>query len=285
VKDEFARAPYYAYALSLRGSYAINELFSAGLRMDMDQELTLNNQAAPSGVPNEFFFREVRLSLATKGLYKDEEYTGIEIDAGTSIRLPTDKASRAADRLFGWTLAATVKRTFEQLGPGDFSMTWSPGYRENFGPRAGEVDEAGTSYSAGTCRVIGGEGCTGPANTARTISNSFTFEYAFLEDFTATLDFTVVNYFLWDLTTTPVAGLSGGVNTIPGGGRTDLALGTIELAYNINENFSVASGLLTQSDPFVTGEDGSRSFRFPFFDFNSTATNRTVFYVDFGFTY
>lgn len=287
-----SRYGYYGYAMTLGGSYDLSELFRLSARVDFDQELTQSLGSRDAGYVNEFYFRETRLSASTRNLWKDEEYTGIGFNAVASLRLPTDLAGQMADRIFGLVIGGTFKRTFENLGPGSLDVSWSPSYRENFGPRAGSFDQEdviGTAHSLK--RVFGAELATGPANTARQISNSLTLSYTFLEDFTATVDFAVANYFLWDVTTGGNGQLPDGrvymssTNAIGGGGRADLMVGTIELAYQINKNFSTAVGLLNQTDPFVRGDDGQPRLRNPFIDVSTSVENRSVFYVDFGFSY
>lgn len=287
VQDSFAAAPYFGYAFTVRGSYKVLDWLSASIRFDLDQQLTQTNQDAESGVPNQFFFRETRIGVATSGLYKEAEYTGIEADASFSLRLPTDLASQAAGRVFGAVIGGSLSRTFEKVGPGDLRISYALSYRENIGPRAPNLkDIAGTSFAL--CRSSA-DACTGPANTARQLTNGFTLEYSFLEKFTATVDLTIRNDFRWALNNSELpahlAGARHSNNSIDAVNQLDLVFGTIELAYAIDDMFAVAAGISNISEPFILGADGTYSFKFPWFDTESAALNLTTYYLTFGFSY
>jgi len=62
-----------------------------------------------------------------------------------------------------------------------------------------------------------------------------------------------------------------------GRGQRDTTLGVIEVGYALDKRFGFSAGITTVSTP--KSED-NQSFRFPFYDFEGSARNFSLFYVD-----
>lgn len=291
IQNETVNSGFVGYNLRFGGSYDLSEMFRAGVAFQMSQELSSSFQSAGT-IPREFLFGETVLNVSTRKLFVEEKYTGIKLNANVGIALPTAKAALAAERIMGLTIGGKVDKVFENVGPGSLSLNWTVGYRENIGPRAQSYSENKNAAAFLLCREK--ENCTGPSNTARSLSNVFNVSYSFLEKWSATITLGWLNNFKWDLSdsTLPVAVAATGSAVVPrssqyaanGAGHTDLVIGNIDLGYQITDMFSVSAGLYTAGDPFIY-DNGKYSLRFPFWDAATPALNLSTIYLNFGFVY
>jgi hypothetical protein len=66
-------------------------------------------------------------------------------------------------------------------------------------------------------------------------------------------------------------------HAVAGRGKRDTGVAGLDVSYRLNERFSFSTGVVTIASPKT---EDNRSFRFPFYDFQSTASNLTLFYLD-----
>lgn len=288
VSDEFARNVNYGYAVKVTGSYDIIDLLSVIARIDFDQRL-YETRGTEGTETQEFFFREMRLGLSSTSFY-EIPVVGVTLGANTTARLPTDKNALANGRYLGWTVAAGFTKVFEDLGPGNLTIQYASGYRLNFGQPTGDIP--GDIQAGKLCRIIGDAAadCTNSvSNTNYSFSNGLTLEYAFLEDFSVALGLTVTNSIKYDLSQSNLDGFEHEVGRSPyatsGRNQSDLLWGSIEIGYGLTDNFSVALGALTVSNPFINKDGDQYALRNPFWDTDSSANNLTSIYFDVNFTY
>lgn len=290
-------ARYLAYSLSFGASYKLNDLLRASLGISMDQELTATNQTDGARART-FYFRETSLGLATSGLWKDEEYTGIGVDVSGRVFLPTDVASAAAGRIMALGAGLSVKRSFADIGPGTISVSYGLSVRGNFGGaqkytnpsrRYRQVTEASqvTGFQLGRNDPVAGltsEGIGG-LNTMSSLSNRFGVSYAFLDDWTVAIEYGINNAFQRDGTDGTVdAPLS--IHSEAGGGQTDSFSSQISLGYQLNDYVGFSTGIATAGDPFIHNEgESGYSLRFPFFNFGETESNLSTFFLNVDFSY
>ena len=292
IKDGSVNSGYAGYDFRFGGSYDLSEMFRAGITFQMNQELS-STYASIGTLPREFLFGETLLNVSTRKLFVEEKYTGIKLNANVGIVLPTAKAALAAERIMGLNIGAKVDKVFENVGPGSLSLNWSVGYRENLGPRTQSYSENKNQSAYLLCRDK--LTCTGPVNTARTLSNMFNISYSFFEKWSATLTLGWVNNFKWDVVGDPsapvVVAATGtainpreSANATARAGQTDLVVGNLDLSYQITDMFSVSTGLATAGDPFIY-DNGKYSLRFPFWDAATPALNLSTIYLNVGFVY
>ncbi len=287
VSDEYVRSPAYGYAVTAIGKYKILPKLSASARIDFDQQLTVTNQDGGTE-PREFFFRETRLGLSSP--FFEHEDTGIGLTGGLSLRLPTDKASQAAGRVFSLVASLSGAKTFEKLGPGDLSITILGSFRKNFGagtqrnlPDSAVVCRPGNTSSSGEC-------LTSFATGQHSFAESITLDYTFLEDFTFTLDFGMAHALSTDLSESDLPSqFAGNVGHSPNGKtgspQADYMNSSIVLAYQFTDFFSADFGLGTAFlPPYIQNGSNAKRVRFPFFDFESTALNYSSFALNLNFT-
>ncbi len=288
-------ARYLGYSLSFSGSYKLSDLLRASIGTAVDQELTATNQTSGPRART-FFWRETSLGLATTGLWKDTEYTGIGVDVSGRVFLPTDAAAIAAGRVMALGGGLSVKRAFADIGPGTISLSYGLSVRGNFG--AGQrtsspynqrrrVTTAGqvVAFQSGRYDPVAGvtSEALGGLNTMASISNRFSASYAFLDDWTVALEYGINNAFQRDATDSEVVA-NLGKNTIEGGGQTESYSATISLSYQLNDYVGLGGGIATAGDPFIY-RDGGYALRFPFFDFNEPENNLSTFFLNVDFSY
>ncbi|MBI2375259.1 MAG: hypothetical protein HYV07_14790 [Deltaproteobacteria bacterium] len=288
VSEEYARAPAYGYAVTMIGSYKLLPKLSASARIDFDQQLTITNQDAGT-LPREFFFRETRFGLSSP--FFKEDTTGIGLTGGLSARLPTDKAGQAAGRVLGLVGSLSAAKTFEKLGPGDLSITLLGSFRKNFGSLLQTLPQ---SSSAAVCRPsnvnTGGDCLTSFSTGQYSVSEGLTFDYAFLEKFTFTLDVSMSHAMSTDLSDSVLpATFSTGVRHSPnaksGRPQADYVFTSFTLAYDVTDFFNVDIGLGTGFlPPYIQNGSDPTRVRFPFFDFESTAFNYSSYSLNLNFT-
>ena len=295
VKDAGAKTPAYGYAVTLGGSYKINDLLRASARIDFDQQLTTTHSDSGT-VPRQFFFRDIRLGVSAASLYKEEQFTDISAGASASLRLPTALASQADDRIFGLVLAGNLTRVFDDLGPGNLTLKYSLSGRYNAGPRAPDVDADESATVVGTCSRSAlkedGSCQLEGANIAGAISNTLSAEYVFLEDYSIGASIGISNSFYHRLNDSSLEGtgfeaadISSSEHSSGGVLQSDVISTSIEAGYVLNDYVSFALGLATASNPFIYRRGNPNTLRFPFWDFNSTASNISQMYFDVNLSY
>lgn len=297
VKDAYARTPDYGYLAGIGASYQVLPKLSVGSRFVWIQQLTVTNQDSKNGtVPRELQVRDLVFSASAPRLYR-EPLTGIEVGTGLNLNLPTSKASRSAQRLFGLGVRGNAGRLFEKVGPGDLALGYALSIVKNFGPASpdndpgkhpsGQLCRAGNKDDAGNC-------LTSIATNNFYVLNDFNVAYTFLQDFTFTFDFLIWNRVSHDLSGSPLprdvaATRDATIGTSPyatsGGQQTDATVATFEISYALTKNFTLSAGLYTFQPVFIQNGSSTHTLRFPFWDFQTPADNNSTFFLDVAFAY
>lgn len=291
VSDSFAATPAYSWAFALRGSYKLIDHLKANASLSLAKQMSVTNEDSGT-LPREVFFGETKLGLSASDLYKEPE-TGITVGPSLSIGLPTDKAGRASGRIMGLSIGGSASKTFEHLGPGDLSLSYSIGFRQNIGPRAVTISSADAPSLVASCRSFndGGDCLTSVANPARSLSNTLGIDYT-IGDFGISYSFAITNSFSYALDDSSIATLAAGDVTVghsPNAqgytAQSDRTRSTLEVSYTFNEYFGLAAGTQTYQSPWIQKGSDSKGLRFPFADFSSAADNLTSFYLDANVTF
>lgn len=291
----------YAYALSLGASYRlVPKYLSLAARLPMDQELTCSYATAAGDRCARFFVRDLGISASAPELYKDEEFTGIQVTGSFGLSFPISEASREAEIALGARLNVGLSRAFENVGPGTLSLSWSGGVRHNFGPATRTWDANDRPTKVASSRSVNrndkGEVFTNSALSRWSLFNGVNVSYDFLEKFTASVDFQMANVLASRLYDSETGGrvLTAGVvfdpssrspnatDEIP---QSDLMTTSIELAYSVLDNLSVALGVSTATSPFHQKGSNSSTFSNPFWDNNTGEFSGTTFYLDLAANY
>lgn len=291
----------YAYALSLGASYRLIEKYlTVAARLPMDQELTCSYATAAGDKCARFFIRDLGISASAPEIYKDEEFTGIKATGSFGLSFPLSEASREAEIALGARLNVGLSRAFENVGPGTLSLAWTGGVRHNFGPSTRTWDSNERPTKVASARSVNrndaGEVFTNSAMSRWSLFNGVNVSYDFLEKFTASVDFQVANVLSSRLYNSETGNtpLTAGVvfdpsNRSPNATteipQSDLMTTSVELAYSVLDNLSVALGVSTATSPFHQKGSNSSTFSNPFWDNNTGEFSGTTFYLDLAANY
>jgi hypothetical protein len=299
----FSDAAYagYSYAFTLAGSYTVDpKWLSLGLRLPFDQELTC---AYNTATPNcrRFNVRDLGISASVPELYKDDVYTGIKVTGGVSLSFPFSEASRDSEQAFAGGLSVGLSRSFENVGPGTLSLSWSTGLRHAFSPTARTLASDETPSKVHNCRAVNKndklECLTSMANSRLSVSNGLTISYSFLEKFSASYSFQISNTLSSRLHDSEDPGLlTAGVVYDPNTGhspnanvgrraQSDVTVSTLEISYSVLDQLSVGLGLSTGQGPFIQDGNNPWSLRNPFWDVKEHEYNLSTFFLDVAATY
>lgn len=291
VSDSYARNPDWGYSVAFGGRYILSKLgegdVSVGLGLGFHQSLT---QTAYQGGtrPNEFYFHDLNLSFRANRLVT-EPVTKIRFSAFASVAFPTSEASLNANRIMSVSAGGTASRTFEDVGPGNLLLSLSISARKDFGDVV-LVDAS----SRAICRSP--ECLTGIAGYNWGFSPAFSVSYNW-SPFSFGVRLSTSHGYRYNLSNTTTANVNGG--TINGstyeprrspfaGDKANYSLmthGTISASYTLNRYVSFTAGIDSFQPIDIQNADGSRSMRFPFFDFESTADNFTSYFLDVSLSY
>jgi len=267
---------YVGYSLTLGASYKFTDLLTGSVNFAADQQLTDTNQDTGDSA-RQFYFRETSIALATTGLWKDEQYTGIGVDVSGRVYLPTEIFAIQANRVMAFGAGVSLKRSFKDVGPGTIALSYGLSVRANVGGAQKDFNPTRNPRQLGDVT----EGLGG-VNTMSSVANRFSASYSFLDDFTVGLDFGISNAFQRDAD--PGLGIRESNFSTPGGGQSDLASTSLYLAYQINDMIGLSGGLATASDPVIF--DGtSYKLRFPFWDFSESENNLSTVFLTVDFSY
>lgn len=271
VADDYARNPYVAWAASFLPAYYPLPKLTLSAFVKVAQEITNSDIDTER---QQFLWYDVQL----RARYMPGTIPLLGIQTLTEARayLPTSLVSRYETLVVG-ALARVV--LIRDVGP--FSIGYSGSFRKNFHRyQTPAVDENSGSPPPLYARAGGAEDLRGSTvaigsnNVSFAFSNLLFVSYGPLRDLSLTLYYGIANAFTYahhdkDELSSPYA--------TGGRGQRDTAYGGFEIWYRLNERLSFSAGVFTSATPKT---EDNQSFRFPFYDFNSTATNLTLFYLD-----
>lgn len=283
VQDKYARNPDYSYSVMLGASYRLLSLgdgwVSASAFVGFNQSLT--RTAYQGGTRSrEFYLQDLRLRLNAQNLYIDPA-TDIVFGLYAGVSLPTSKQSLTAQRWVRASVGANMARAFEHVGPGSILLRFRFGVQKDFGDAA-LVDRS----SRAICRSS--DCLSGIAGNNWSFGPQLSADYQ-LSRFTFSVSLGTSHAFKYSLANSDTSSLGYQVGrsayASEGQNYAFMTNTTIAAAYSPNDYFAVTLGVQTVQPYDIQNSDGSRSPRFPFFDFQSTQRNYSSFFLDFDFTY
>jgi hypothetical protein len=290
VSDDFARTTAYAYSVSLSGSYKLNDLLRASVGASFDQQLS-TTYADGGTTPREFYFRDIKFGLSAASLYK-EEISGISLSASGSFTVPTSKSSLSTGRVTYTGAGIKLNRSFEDIGPGNISLTFSSGVSFAIGAATANIGASDAPSIFATCNdfTLSGDACQGRyPNLSHVFSNQFSTSYSFFEDYSVAAWLGFSNAFYRDISDSPLDNISYDVRSsnfaVDQTRRGDSISSGLEFGYGLTENISLALGASTVTNPFIQKGSDSSGFRFFLWDVESTASNRSSLYFNLNFSY
>lgn len=271
------------YNVALTGLYRLAPLFEGRLdvlaRVAADQMLSEGyNVGAGATQSQQFFFRDVRLGLLGRGLYKWKAL-GLTVGANTSVDLPTSENAQFWGRILRWNVGLNLADMISNVGPGNLLVTASFGFRKDVGevnPTVGRTGGNGSNISV--CRS------SNQADSANCYTDlaplNFGFIYGaglryFLGDFSLGGSVTFLNNFNHSLNDTEIGQLEAGVgadgvrvsdyaNDAPD--HTLLMFTSLDLTYVISSHFNVSAGLSSFQVPIRYQGGNNKSVVSPLFD-------------------
>jgi hypothetical protein len=268
VADPYARNPYFAWAVSIVPAYYPIPALTLALHAKLAQELTQSDV-------DTYHYQPVFYDMQARVRYTPPTIPVAEINSVVEVRvyMPTSEVSRYETLILGAMARWAFFRTF-----GPIVIAYGGSFRKNFHQYQSPVLDAGKDpmiYS----RVGGAEDLRGSNtaiagnNVSYAIQNALSLSYVPLAKLAISLSYGMANAWTYkvypeDDMTSPYAD--------GGRGQRDTAFGGLDLWYRFDQRFSLSAGVFTSASPKT---DDNQSYRFPFYDFTSTASNLTMFYL------
>lgn len=274
---EFNDRSLWTMLLSVRPKWTFHDeenlKFTLGARLDVDKNIVENADSLNTR-KHETNVYDVRLSLAWGGY--EIKPAKLTVSSVFEIFTPTSKLSQLQNKILGTRLYVTT--SYKPLSW--LSATWQVYATKNFNKYTNNVldsddfDIAPLTRAGGAEAVAEGLAAIGSGNPEWGLTNRGILEFSFLEKFSFTIDFLYTQS--WTYNDIEIDALSS-PNAVAGRGYTDLATGTLEVAYDVTDYLNVALGTTTEQTPKTAD---NKEFRFPFWDTSNGADNRQIFYLD-----
>lgn len=222
-------------------------------------------EAGGSNQQFEARFSDISLGVSHSSIFRDEEYTGINISASTSFKIPTSEASRFQNLITRWDTGIGLSRSF-----GGLSLSYGFTFRKYFHTdtsvvadlqdfpidvlaRDGGVENIGEALVALDTGVLASYG----------FSNNLSLSYAWFEGFSTSIGFGFNDTFTYDNGTITQSDEFTNPNAVPGRGHSQVMSGWFDVSYAFLNYFSASVTMSTDQLPRTAD---NRRVRFPFFD-------------------
>lgn len=227
-----------------------------------------------------YSWTDPRLGLAAPGLFK-EPFTGIAFTPNLGATIPLSLESQFASTITTVSAGLGLSRSLWK-----FDLGYKIGGSRGFHGNAAKVPskELGKSDDLGqlvfVCRTDEKYCGSAGLNTAWSLSNGLSLGFSPIEPLAFEAGYTIVNAWKYASTDvvdeyTPKALDSNGNSVARAGmGRSDKVVASVGATWAFNDRLSASLGVGTEG-PAKT--NNNKSFRFPFFDFVSSADNLTAF--------
>lgn len=252
-------------SLSAVPSYQITDDFSVNATVAVVQWLT---SGGGLNEPGEFRFQDIGLGLGWSGY--SFEGTGLSVNAGLSLALPTSTLSQASSLYVSTGLSGGASWTiFDKLTLG-YSLGLGKDFHEFTSPVV-EDEVAGADNviwrAGGSERLGAGLTAIDGVNTEYSLSNSFTAGVQIIDDLSFSMSYTLITFWAYDVFeqdefTAPVAD--------PGRGVGQLVRSSFGLSYAAPYDIGVS---LTANTAVQPKTDDNRTFNFPFWNMDGAAAN------------
>jgi hypothetical protein len=269
VANPYARNPYFAWGASFVPAYYPIPALTLSVFAKISQEVTDSElDTEPQQVL--FYDMQLRCRYALGQIPK----LGIDMFAEARLYLPTSLVSRFETLVIAPLGRFSLIRAF-----GPVVLGYSFMFRKNLHRKQSPELENEDSIPSGYLRGVRPEDPRGPSqapiggnNVSFSLSNSFFVSYVPISRLSISLYYGISQAFTYrtedDQYTSQYAKERG---------QRDTGFGGLDVWFRLDKRFSFSAGMYTGASPKT---DDNRSFRFPFYDFHSTALNLTTFYLD-----
>jgi hypothetical protein len=274
VADDAARNSLVVWGASIAPGYRPTDELQLSAYAKVIQEVT---DSDTDNVPQQLQLLDVNL----RSDYALGTIPVVEINTGVGLwaYLPTSRVSQFETLVVGFAARLTMQR---MLGE-HFALDYLGIFRKNFHEYESPVLDEGQSSPPPVFARPGGAEDLGGSAVALGVNNVSYYFYNLIAvswlpvvkgDWYFLLGYAMTNAFTYaSFERDELASLYAD----DGRGQRDTALGVFEVGYQATARFGFSAGITTQAAP--KSED-NESFRFPFYDFEGTARNFTVFYLD-----
>jgi hypothetical protein len=271
IADPNVRNPYFAWGASFVPAYYPIAALTLSVFAKISQEVT-DSEIDSEAQQVLFYDMQLRCRYAVGTIPK----LGIDVFSEVRLYLPTSLVSRYETLVIAPLGRLSLIRAF-----GPVVLGYSLMFRKNFHRYESPLlDNAGDLPSA-YVRARRPEDPRGPSqapiagnNISFSLSNSFFVSYVPISRlsisayYAISQSFTYRNYAKDEFSSQYAEA---------GRGQRDVGIGGLEVWFRLDKRFSFSAGMYTGASPKT---DDNKSFRFPFYDFHSTALNLTTFYLD-----
>lgn len=264
----------------LNAGYRLNEDFSFGASATLTHWLS---QGGGLNEVNETRFQDIGLSASWSGI--DIKPIGARLSASISGILPTSDLSRAATLYTVISPSLTLSKTLFNRLSLSYSLSGGKGFHSSTSPLA-NIDRAGTGnvlFRAGGSEDLSGKGLVAIAgrNTEFDVSNTLAAGVVITEDLSFSVSYTNLNFWTYDTDFEDNSELTSPFAS-DGRGFSQYTFTSVALSYRFLNYFGAQAGLRN----FITPKTSdNRSFRFPFWNFQSSAANTSQFFVGLSANY
>ena len=268
VADPYARNPYFAWAVSAVPAYYPMPALTLAVYAKLAQELTQSDL-------DNYHYQPVFYDMQLRCRYTPPTIPVADINSVVELRtyLPTSTISRYETLIMGLMARWAFFRSF-----GPIVLAYGGSFRTNFHQYQSPVLDPGEDpmiYArlGGADDMRGSNVAIAGNNVSFAIQNALSVSYVPLPNFSLSFSYGLAN--AWTYKTYPKDDMSSPYAD-GGRGQRDTAFGGLDLWYRFDQRFSLSGGVFTSASPKT---DDNQSYRFPFYDFTSTASNLTTFYL------
>lgn len=270
IKDEYKDNPSFAQSISLRPKYTFYDDMFVQLRWDMAYEYTeIDNETGRRFEPYDPI-----ITISDPMVYT-EKNSNLKFAGFFRFTLPVSYVSRFSNRYT--TLAGNVSVARDFLAD-SLSFQYDFRYTKSFNKYTTKTVDNSDSSDYKMIRMrrgaeeLSGGISTGSMNESFNFINNLYLGYAINDMFTCSINMMFINRFDY-----PIDVDDKSVDLAIERGRADQTWGTIALDINIHKNIILGLGVTSLQSAKTADNE---SFRFPFYDFNTTADNLTSLYFD-----
>lgn len=280
----FVNSAYYSYLsgnLIFSPSYGFT-LFGKKLMASGFTRVGLEYTRPDNETGRRVSWMDLAASLRAPAIYKIP-VVGVSVSPGIGYTMPITMESWSANS-YG-SISASVglsRKFFEKLGLrygiSAGKALWGRSFSGISARAADNRDAQGNRIFL--CRAADTYCAVAGNNSDYLLINSLGADYQITEKWSASLGWMLRSTWRAAAASTPdqftpqAVDSNGNPVARSGDGRSDLEVGTIGVAYAINDMFSLSAGVATFAPPKT---NDNKAFRFPFFDFIGPADNNTTF--------
>lgn len=262
-RDSFTVTNYDALSFGFGASYSTPvDSLSLSLGAGYTKYLT---EAGGSVQQREGRFGDISVSARHGSVFRDEEFTGINISASLSGKIPTSEMSQFTNLRTAISAGIGLSRSF-----GDLSISYSFGFKKNFHRDTSVVADL-DSYQLDVFARDGGNESISEAQVALetgvlssySFSNTLSLSYSWFSGFSTSLSFNFSDSFTYDNETITLNDEFTSPNAVVGRGHGQSMTGSISASYSFLDYFGASISLSTSQQPLTAD---NQSIRFPFWD-------------------